>query len=138
MNDPPRVAYDDLDVDEEQRMTWGGRPFTGIAIERFPDGAPRSETAFVDGVKEGVSRIWHSNGRLADEDRFWRGSRHGKGSGWTREGKLVREELCELGILVRATFFTEDGSILRTWDVDPNDTLLLARRRAWGEVAPPV
>jgi hypothetical protein len=138
MTEQPRVQYDDLEVGDDQLMFWEGRPFSGFAVENYPDGNLQSETSFVNGLQEGVSRVWHPNGQLAEEALSWKGVRHGRSAAWTADGKPLNEEVYELGALVRGKYFGDDGTIARTFSIDPNDSLLLAYRKAYGKSAPPV
>ena len=45
-------------------------PFTGLAVEEYPNGSPRAEAHFW-GTKDGMERFWYSNGRLKEEGQWF-------------------------------------------------------------------
>src|SRR5262245_1258548 len=132
MTNLPRVDFDELDLGDEQLSTWQGRPFTGVAFENSSEGKLRCEQEFVDGLRQGVTRQWHPNSQRAYVSHCWKDVLHGKHTGFNPDGKLVQEEIHELGILVHATYFADDGTVTRTYDIDPNDSLLQSFRKAYG------
>jgi hypothetical protein len=91
-----RVSDDALDLGDDLVMRWQGIPFTGISVE---DGgpAPRSEVSYVNGIQEGESRDWHSNGTLA-VSAFYRNSiLHGVMTRYSPSGDIVEKSLYEHG-----------------------------------------
>jgi antitoxin component YwqK of YwqJK toxin-antitoxin module len=56
-------------------------PFSGFAIETFPDGKLQTQMTLMLGLQDGVTRRWHDNGQLESEQTF----RNGKPLGWHRK-----------------------------------------------------
>jgi hypothetical protein len=50
-------------------------PFSGFAIETFPDGSLQTQVALMHGLQDGVTRRWHPNGQLESEQHFRNASR---------------------------------------------------------------
>ena len=138
MADQPRIKFGELEYDDDGLMCLHGRPFTGIEISTYADGSRGREEAYVDGQLDGMTRRWHSNGQLASEARYWQNMRHGKACEWRADGTLVFEELCELDVIIEVRHFADDGTVTRTWTIDPNHTLLAEYRTRHGKAAPPL
>lgn len=68
-----------------------GRPFTGIAEKRNPGGSLAESDSFVDGLRDGHSRVWFVDGTLAYETYFERGLRQGTSRTWWSNGNLRSE-----------------------------------------------
>ena len=49
----------------------------GNFIARYPDGRIASQVTFVNGIKEGESRIWYSNGKFWEVSSYVNGKIHG-------------------------------------------------------------
>jgi antitoxin component YwqK of YwqJK toxin-antitoxin module len=141
MTETPRVPFDDLTMAEDQLMTWRDRPFTGVAIEAYPDGSPRSESAYREGLVEGLSRLWYPSGQIKEEASYWRGARHGITREWTERGQLRAKRTYEFGILVREQTWNDDGTQVTDWHIAPDHNLyqiLQLSRSKYVGVAPPV
>ncbi len=143
MTDMPRVDFDELElvVRDDQYMFWKGQPFTGVAVEFFPDGTLRSEVYHVDGVEHGPKREWYPSGQIQDEATIWHGGLHGYKRIWDEQGRLISEELGELGIGIAEKRWDEQGRLIRDWHISPKDSLyeiLLIKREKWGHLAPPL
>jgi hypothetical protein len=93
-----RVPLDEAEFDDDDRVTYAGQLFTGVAVEADDQGVLLGETSDRDGVQDGPernfrddgtvslehlyqfgiireARRWHGNGRLAYEmhaDEFGR------------------------------------------------------------------
>lgn len=59
------------------RRLLGGVPFTGTALDTYPDGARKARTQMVDGRAEGAWAEWYPDGAI----RFYSEWRAGKGEG---------------------------------------------------------
>lgn len=68
-----------------------GRPFTGMAVTQFPDGSPRSEAEYRNGLRWGASKTCHKNGTPAAAAEFFRDVLHGVAREWTIDGQCVSE-----------------------------------------------
>jgi hypothetical protein len=141
MTDMPRVDFEELDIGDEQLILWKGQPFTGIAVEFFPDGKPCSEVPHVNGLRHGLLRAWHPSGQLSKESTLWYGGLHGYRREWDEQGHLLSETLGELGITIAEKRWDDQGRLIRDWHIGPHDSLystLQICRKKWGQSAPPL
>ncbi len=65
-------------------------PFTGRALESYPDGSPRAEANFLNGQKDGMERFWYPNGKIKEEGQWFDGLANGIMSTWDEEGRPER------------------------------------------------
>ncbi len=115
-----------------------GAPFTGITHTEYPDGTPRSETEYREGLVWGRSRSWHANGALSDESEFFRDVLHGVAREWSPGGVLVSELVCEYGITISERKWDEQGQLLEEYRLQETDSdfeRLQERRRLYGPEA---
>ena len=141
MTDMPRVDFDELDLGDEQLITWKGQPFTGVAIEFFPDGTLCSEVPHLDGVRHGLVRAWHRSGQLMEEKSLRHGGLHGYAREWDAQGRLISERIGEFGIETSERRWDEQGRLIKEWHISPNDSLystLQICRKKYGQSAPQV
>jgi MORN repeat protein len=141
MTDMPRVDFEDLDLGDDQSITWKGKPFTGVAVEFFPDGTLCSEVPHLDGVRHGLVRAWYPSGQLSEEKNLWQGGIHGYARLWDEQGRLISERIGELGIRIAEKRWDEQGKLIREWHISPQDNLyeiLQIKREKWGHLAPPI
>ena len=78
------------------------KPFTGKAVENFPDGKPEAESDFLLGKKDGLERFWYPNGQLREQSQWFSGSAHGMFMNWNPEGKLIRSVRYKNGDLIES------------------------------------
>jgi antitoxin component YwqK of YwqJK toxin-antitoxin module len=143
MTDLPRVDFDDLElvVSDDQYMFWKGKPFTGVAVEFFPDGTLCGEVPHLDGIEHGLKRAWYPSGQLRKEANLWQGGVHGYRREWDEQGHLTSEMIGELGIRTAEKTWDEQGRLIRDWHIGPNDDMyeiLQIKREKWGHLAPPL
>jgi antitoxin component YwqK of YwqJK toxin-antitoxin module len=95
---PREVALRELTL-RDNRSFWKGEsaPFTGIALETYPDGALKSRSAFSNGVLHGISEGWHTNGTLQVREHFVGGISHGVRTKWYASGVKLSEANVEHG-----------------------------------------
>ena len=65
--------------------------FTGLMIERRPDGALQARSQVSDGLLEGLSEGWHTNGIKQIEEHFHAGVSHGPRVKWHPNGQKLSE-----------------------------------------------
>lgn len=63
-----------------------GEVFTGWLTEVYPDGALRSRSFVSNGVMEGISEGWHTNGVKQVQESFVGGKSEGTVTKWSPEG----------------------------------------------------
>lgn len=61
-------------------------PFTGVMLERYPDGALLSRSTVVAGRLHGLSEGWYPDGRLQVREHFVRGVSQGERIKWHANG----------------------------------------------------
>lgn len=110
---PSRVEFSDLVHDDDGRMLLDGQLFSGVAVERWPSGAPVSEIPFLQGLQHGVMRSWYSDGSKWSETDYRNGCVVGMHREWHENGALrLEEEIQEKGRRTRVARWDEDGKRL--------------------------
>jgi antitoxin component YwqK of YwqJK toxin-antitoxin module len=110
----PRVEGDDLDW-EGQLQTWNGEPFTGIEVWRFPHGAIESESAYKDGLKDGVSRTWDEHGQLRSQFLCRLGAMYGNRRKWHANGQLAEDGNYEWCVRLDEKEYNEQGMLINVF-----------------------
>ena len=64
-----------LTNNEDGIRSLGEKPFSGFAIETFPDGSLQTQMSLMHGREDGFTRRWHPNGQLESEKSFRQGAR---------------------------------------------------------------
>lgn len=102
-------AYSDrvLDKCEED----GGKPFTGLAYERFKNGKISYYCYYADGFLEGDFVRFYEDGTICSISRMKRGQAVEKAE-WHKNGKLKLEETCSYGIRISCKKWDEEGNIV--------------------------
>ena len=76
------------------------QPFTGRALEVFPDNSPRGEADFLKGKKDGMERFWWPNGELKEQGQWFDGRAHGVFKSWDQKGNLKKMSRYKNGELI--------------------------------------
>ena len=63
------------------------QPFSGVVVERHPDGTVKSKSPYAAGRLEGESDIWYANGKMAEVRHFKNGWKEGEHKGWWEDGR---------------------------------------------------
>jgi antitoxin component YwqK of YwqJK toxin-antitoxin module len=92
------VHLNQLSANENGIYLLGNTPFSGFAIETFPDGSLQTQVALMRGLQDGVTRRWHPNGQLESEQHFRNGKPHGWHRKWEPDGTLEAEFAWSAGI----------------------------------------
>ncbi len=66
-------------------------PFTGVMIERYESGALKSRSVISNGVLQGISEGWHTNGQMQVREHFTNGVSHGLRVRWHENGVKLSE-----------------------------------------------
>lgn len=90
---PPETVSQSELVRRDGRVfkTTADKPFTGLMLERYPDGTPRSRATFKDGLMDGVCEGWHTNGALQIREHFRAGVSDGLRVKWHPDGSKQSE-----------------------------------------------
>ena len=67
------------------------RPFTGTAVEYWPNGQKKEEAEYRDGKKHGVTTEWYESGQKKSEIEYHDGREHGKLTLWYENGQKMAE-----------------------------------------------
>lgn len=73
------------------------RPFTGVLVERFPNGNLKSRSSIVAGLLEGVSEGWYENTQRQIKEHFKAGVSDGSRTTWHENGALMSQTLIRHG-----------------------------------------
>lgn len=117
-----RVDEEYFDSDGDLTL-YNGVPFTGIGFDPFPSGEGiEYETTYKDGLPHGMSRKWHSSGKLAYEVECKNGAVHGKETYWYPDGSVKSEAIYEYGIKISLKAWDEQGQLIEEFEIDPGST----------------
>jgi hypothetical protein len=103
-----------------------------IKMERdfHPNGRPRWEGHFENGIPEGTNREWHDNGVMSRDRSLKKGLQHGLARQWNRDGKLLGEYLMDHGTGIEKSWY-ENGQLER--ECSAVNGKLCGRFRCWFE-----
>jgi antitoxin component YwqK of YwqJK toxin-antitoxin module len=103
----------EVDLDEQQTLLYGGRPFTGEAVEYFPGGHVATLQTFTDGFAGGPTMEWYRDGSLKQEGLVTRGRPTGEWREWYSNGRLRRlDTYNEQGKRVSSSAWDEGGDLI--------------------------
>ena len=93
-NDPviPEFAYKDLGY-TKGIFTKDGIPFSGRAVQHYPDGTLKSRWNFVDGLLDGLVEEWYENAQRSTYKIYKKGMRHGITRYWDENGTPTKQVL---------------------------------------------
>lgn len=103
---------DDINTGDDLRLEYRGEPFTGEVVQDLrPEGALMSQQFYVNGIANGPSREWWSDGRPKSEGHVRWSIAVGVFRRWHPDGQLAEER-----------HFDESGSLFNVlkWDKDGN------------------
>jgi antitoxin component YwqK of YwqJK toxin-antitoxin module len=95
----PKSAEATVEVDRKELVLKDGllfrngesNAFTGLMLESYPDGTLQSRSAVSNGLLEGLSEGWHTNGVLAVRESFVGGRSHGVRIKWDAASNRIAE-----------------------------------------------
>ena len=106
-----RVDFDDIETEDDLRVTYQGEPFTGEVVERGPGGQVVALTTYFNGMEDGPSAEWYPTGERKSAGMVRYGSAVGVHEEWYRDGTLAaRDEFDENGKLLSRHRWAEDGT----------------------------
>ncbi len=73
------------------RLSTNAPPFTGFMVEHYIDGSLRSRSAVTNGVLQGLSQGWFTNGQMQVSENFKHGISHGVRTKWYADGTKQSE-----------------------------------------------
>ena len=78
-------------ADGRLRRASDSNVFTGFMVEKNPDGSFRSRTSVSNGLLNGISQGWFTNGHLQVSENFKDGVSHGVRTKWYADGQKQSE-----------------------------------------------
>jgi len=83
----------DLDQLEERDdlQYFEGKPFTGVAVRKYPNGQKEYEGTWKDGKRDGPSTSWHENGQKKFKSSYKDGEKDGLTTHWYENGQMSYE-----------------------------------------------
>ena len=106
-----RVSGDDLEMGDDYVWRLDGKPFTGVAEDRFPDGGLHGETEYTNGIQDGLSRTFWPDGQLRLEYWLNYGSRV-RARSWHPNGQMAEDTLVGGSFMRKRVRWAEDGTVL--------------------------
>jgi len=89
---PPELDRTKLVLTEGRlRVKDSAAPFTGFMLEHYPDGAMRSRSAVSNGILQGLSQGWFTNGQLQVTENCKEGVSDGLRTKWYASGAKQSE-----------------------------------------------
>jgi len=110
------ASVQDLEArpDGRQYLKGESKPFTGRAVQNFPDGKQMMEMTFADGLANGPVTEWHSNGEKKFSTTYLNGKMDGRAMRWHTNGQMHMDATFKSGRQDgRGTEWDEEGNELR-------------------------
>jgi antitoxin component YwqK of YwqJK toxin-antitoxin module len=108
-----RVDFDDVVTENDLRVTYQGRSYTGEVVERAPDGAVVAVTTYWQGVEDGPSAEWYPTGEPKYEGLVRFGTAVGVHRSWHRNGTVAAyDEFSDEGRLVLRRRWEDTGELV--------------------------
>ena len=83
-------------VDGVLLKIYKNKPFSGIIIEKFPNGKSKSWISMNNGLASGLWQEWYENGKLKFNGHWLNGKAHGLWEYYHENGVLRQEEFYDL------------------------------------------
>jgi len=97
-------------------------PFTGVVLESYENGGLKSRSCVSNGVLEGLSQGWHTNGQLQVLEYFRLGRSDGVRTKWYASGaKLSEAHVAEGKLQGRFRRWHEDGTLAEQVELKDGD-----------------
>ncbi|MGC5306229.1 toxin-antitoxin system YwqK family antitoxin [Micromonospora zamorensis] len=111
-----RVEYDDVETEDDLRVTYQGELFTGEVVERSPQGQVIALTTYFKGMEDGLSAEWYPSGERKAEGSVRYGTAVGVHEEWHRNGNpAARIEFDDQGKLLSRHRWAEDGTPIESY-----------------------
>src|SRR5215813_9609592 len=126
---PPEVLRRDLELHDGRWYRAGGtNPYTGWMTDEYPDGTPLFRSAVSNGMLNGLSQGWYTNGQIQIQEFFQNNLSHGLRQKWYANGRLMSEATIVEGKL-EGTFrrWHETGHLAEQMDMKNDKPDGLAR-----------
>ena len=114
----PAVEAPKVVVDGDQLRFQGDlwyfkeKPFTGVAVEKYPNEQKYSEITYKDGEWHGLATYWYENGQKGSEATYKDGVVHGLMTLWHENGQKQSERTFKDGIGISYKEWDKDGNLI--------------------------
>ena len=91
LQQPPDISVPVVDIELDRDLGvsfYEGKPFSGYAIEHYPNQQKKEQTPYIHGKKHGTQNRWFLDGTLAAETIYLNGRRNGPAKTWWKDGTL--------------------------------------------------
>lgn len=110
---PLKIEFSRLRHDDLGFMLLDGKPFSGVAVDFWPNGSKATEARFRGGIQHGMMFGWHASGKKKLETPFEDGKVRGRHLEWHENGILIVEEIIgEEGILLEKREWDNEGKLV--------------------------
>ncbi|MGW3786101.1 toxin-antitoxin system YwqK family antitoxin [Micromonospora chokoriensis] len=111
-----RVEYDDVETEDDLRVSHQGELFTGEVVERSPQGQIIAITTYFKGIEDGPSAEWYPSGERRAEGSARYGTAVGVHEEWHRNGNpAARFEFDDQGKMLSRQRWAEDGTPIESY-----------------------
>jgi antitoxin component YwqK of YwqJK toxin-antitoxin module len=126
VSQPPRVDYDDIELDDELALV-GGTPFTGIVYSLHGNGSIECEGRYVDGLPDGLQEEWDADGRLVARSIAVRGNGSSESWTWYPGGRMRTHRRFRDRQVIEDHAWDEQGGVVDPASLPPANLLGVAR-----------
>lgn len=123
------TSYSDEILDNAEDE--GGKPFTGLAYEKYDNGELNYFSFYEDGMAHGLQREFYSNGHLKTEEYMKYGQLHGESKSWYENGNIRSVTMYEHSIALEKREWDSSGNLILEIKLERTDdhyTILESRR----------
>ena len=116
VDEPPVQTVDGSTLYTRDGLWYDGdseTPFTGVLVDKYPNGQKMVELHFKDGKEEGLSTEWYANGQKQLEGTSKDGKREGLETHWHENGQKKSEATFKDGKKVSETKWDEEGNEIK-------------------------
>ena len=86
------------------------KPFTGVAIERYPNGILQRAVTFANGKQNGQMLMWYPDGSPQMSANYVNGYLQGRFLGWYNNGNVIYDLMINKGTYASDNLMDEDES----------------------------
>jgi antitoxin component YwqK of YwqJK toxin-antitoxin module len=130
------IGEKELKADIDLGECYQGKPFTGVAYAKSPNGQLTSEVEYVDGRRTGRTRYWYDSGAPELDAQYVDDYVHGEEWRWDVRGQLREWVRAEFGITLEQKTWDASGKLVSHIVATEDDVqwkMVQYRRRAAAE-----
>lgn len=116
-----RIPHDQLAWRTDDLYYHQGQPFSGIGYGLAPDGWLLYEIEYREGIQCGTAREWGGPEQLVAERSYGWAWLHGPTRVWHDNGKLAEESGYEMGFCLVRKKWDDRGQLIEDYALQPTD-----------------